>query len=227
MKNDLQKKFLILFILIVVLVLCAGIINSFILEIIFKPLIVISLVVYLFIEEGHKRKAVTFAIGGLLLSLVGDVLLIFQGEGPLFFIGGLISFLMAHILYIFYYFRSSEIVAEKKLKNKFVFILLILIYGIIFCLLLNDRLGALKVPVFLYTTVLLSMNIFALNRYGKVNDKSFKLIMIGALCFALSDSLLAINKFLLPIPLAGVWIIATYATAQYLITQGVLRSPSP
>ena len=222
MKNKMQKKFVVLFIFIVAFVLFANAIHSFILDIIFKPLIVISLLVYLFIQEGQKVKAVNFAIGGLLLSLIGDVLLIFQEQNSLFFMGGLISFLIAHILYIFYYLKSSDRVASKKLENKTIFVLLILIYGIVFCLLLNDHLGPLKVPVFIYTTVLLSMNIFAINRYGKVSDQSFKLIMIGALFFASSDSLLAINKFLLPIPIAGVWIIATYAAAQYFITQGVL-----
>lgn len=222
MKNSLQKYFIVLFIVIVAFVFLAGSLQSFILEIIFKPLIVISLLVYLFLQEGQKEKAVTFAIGGLIFSLIGDVLLIFQAQGSLFFMGGLIAFLIAHILYIFYYFRSSDAIASKKLKNSTIFVLFFLIYGIVFCFLLNDHLGALKVPVFVYTTILISMNIFALNRYGKVNDKSFKLIVIGALFFASSDSLLAINKFLLPIPFAGIWIIATYATAQYFITQGVL-----
>lgn len=222
MKNFLKNNFLVLFMIIVAFVLYANSIQSLTLDILFKPLIVISLLLYLVIENGHKEKAVGFAIAGLLLSLVGDVLLIFQGQHPLFFIGGLVSFLVAHVSYIFYYIRSSDTVAVKKLNNKTFFILLMAIYGIAFCVLLYPDLGALKVPVFLYTTVLIGMNIFALNRYGKVNDKSFKLIMIGALCFALSDSLLAINKFLLPVPLAGVWILASYAAAQYFITQGIL-----
>ena len=222
MKNFLIKNFLVVFLIIVAFVLYANSVNSLMLDIIFKPLIVISLLVYLFIENGHKQKAVTFAIAGLLLSLVGDVLLIFQGQHPLFFIGGLVSFLIAHVCYIFYYLRSSDTVAVKKLNNKTIFIMLIIIYGIVFFVLLYPKLEALKVPVFLYTTILVVMNIFAFNRYGKVNYKSFKLIMIGALCFTLSDSLLAINKFLLPLPLAGVWILASYGAAQYFITQGVL-----
>lgn len=222
MKNFIKKYFIPLFILIAALVLYAGSTHNFILEIIFKPLIVISLLVYLFIQEGHKEKVVGYAISGLVLSLLGDVLLIFQGQKALFFIGGLVSFLLAHVSYILYYLRSSDTIAVKKINNKIIFVLLMIIYGVVFYLLLYNNLGELKVPVFVYTGVLIGMNIFALNRYGKVNDKSFKLIMIGAVCFALSDSLLALNKFLLPIPLAGVWIMATYAAAQYFITQGVL-----
>ena len=70
----------------------------------------------------------------------------------------------------------------------------------------------------------MGMSIFAINRYGKVNDKSFKLILVGAILFTMSDSLLALNKFLQPIPLAGVWIMASYAAAQYYITKGVLAN---
>ena len=222
MTGFLKKYFVVLFLIIVALVLFASSTNNFILEIIFKPLIVISLLIYLFIKNGHKEKAVSFAISGLLLSLLGDVFLIFQDQHALFFIGGLVSFLLAHISYIIYYWRSSGSITQKKLNNKTFVILVMMLYGTIFYLLLYNNLGGLKVPVFVYTTVLISMNIFALNRFGKVNDKSFQLIMIGAICFALSDSLLALNKFLIPLPLAGVWILATYAAAQYFITQGVL-----
>lgn len=222
MKNFLIKNFPVLFLLIVALVLYANSTHNIMLDILFKPLIVISLLAYLFIQGGQKGKAALFAVSGLLLSLAGDVLLIFQGENPLFFIGGLVSFLLAHVSYIYYYFRSSGSVAVKKLKYKAIFIFMLLSYGFVFCLLLYNNLGDLKVPVFVYTAVLIGMNIFALNRYGKVNDTSFVLIMTGALCFALSDSLLAINKFLLPIPLAGIWIMTTYAAAQFFIVQGVL-----
>ena len=222
MKTFIKKNFILFFLFIVAFVLYASGTNSFMLEIIFKPLIIISLLIYLFVQGGQQEKAVNFAIGGLLLSLFGDVFLLFQEQGPLFFIAGLISFLLAHISYIFYYLRSSESSAVKKLKYKTVFILLMVLYGIVFYFLLFTDLGGLKIPVFVYTTVLISMNIFALNRYGKVEENSFKLIMTGAVSFAISDSLLAVNKFLLPIPIAGVWILATYAAAQYFIIQGVL-----
>lgn len=222
MKMILKNNFTLLFLFIVAFVLYANSTHSFLLTLIFKPLLVISLLFYLFMEDGHKEKSIIFAISGLLLSLAGDVLLIFQEQNSLFFIGGLISFLLAHLSYIFYYVRSSDSINVKKLKNKTIFILSMVVYGIILYALIYNNLGSLKAPVLVYTVVLISMNIFAINRYGKVNNESFKLIMIGALYFTLSDSLLAINKFLLPIPLAGGWIMITYSAAQYFITKGVL-----
>ncbi len=227
MKKFLQDKFIFIFLLIVALVLYANAINSLILDIIFKPLIVISLLVYLFAKNGQKGKFAIFAIGGLLFSLMGDVLLIFQIHNTLFFMGGLIAFLIAHLLYIGYYIRSAQITSDKNLNGKLIFFLLMLGYGAAFYMLLYNNLGELKVPVLIYTLVLISMNIFALNRYGKVNGKSFRLIMTGALFFTSSDSLLALNKFFIPIPFAGVWILATYAIAQYFIVEGVNTSPLP
>lgn len=223
MKQILQRNFIFIFLLIITFVLYANYTDNFMLNIVFKPLIVISLLAYLFANDEHKGKAVGFAVGGLLLSLAGDILLIFQDQNALFFIGGLIAFLIAHVLYILYYLRSVGTGIVKKQNGKAVFIITIILYGAVFYAALFNHLGPLKVPVLFYTLVLVSMNIFALNRYGKVNDKSFNLIMAGAMCFTLSDSLLALNKFLIPIPLAGVWIIATYGAAQYLITQGILN----
>lgn len=48
-------------------------------------------------------------------------------------------------------------------------------------------------------------------------------VAIGAVLFILSDSAIAVDKFLQPIP-AATWIImTTYAAAQYLIVTGVVE----
>ncbi len=222
MKKFIQSNFIFLFLIIVSLALYSSNVNDFTLHLFFKPLIVISLLVYFFIKNGQKESATNYLICGLLFSLIGDVLLIFEQQNAWFFIGGLITFLTAHLFYIIYYLRSAKSVSIIKLKNKSIFTLLLLVYGIIFYFLLYNNLGELRVPVFIYTAVLIAMNIFALNRFGKVNNKSFNFIMVGALFFALSDSLLAVNKFLSPIPLAKICILGSYAAAQYFITIGSL-----
>lgn len=223
MKNFIKSNFLPIFLVIAAAVLYVHFTNNFILEVIFKPLIVISLVVYIAIHPLEKIKALVFAVSGLLFSLLGDVLLLFQKNDSLFFVLGLVAFLVAHLFYIIYYLRSTDVaITSKKLKTKPIIVLAILAFGTLLFTLLFNNLGGLKIPVFAYTAVLISMNLFALNRYGKVSDESFKLIMIGAIFFTLSDSMLAVNKFLLPIPIAKIWILGTYAAAQYFITKGVL-----
>ena len=50
--------------------------------------------------------------------------------------------------------------------------------------------------------------------------------LAGAGVFMLSDSLIAINKFLQPVPLAPLWILASYYAAQTLIVHNVCRTQS-
>jgi uncharacterized membrane protein YhhN len=45
---------------------------------------------------------------------------------------------------------------------------------------------------------------------------------VGAGFFMLSDTLLALNKFVTPLPLAPLWVLATYYAAQVLIVRGLL-----
>lgn len=222
MRQKNSSIFLVVFVLILAGVFCAGITGRIALEVAFKPLIVISLLVWLFMNGAHSSKSAPIAVGGLVLSLVGDVLLIFQSKNGLFFIGGLISFLLAHILYIVYYLRSAGKEKVKVLKGSIFIYALILIYGVGFYGLLFNSLGDLKLPVVVYTLALVSMNIAAFSRYGKVDDSSFQQIVLGALLFTSSDSLLALNKFFIPLPLAGVWIMSTYAFAQYFIVKGII-----
>jgi uncharacterized membrane protein YhhN len=45
----------------------------------------------------------------------------------------------------------------------------------------------------------------------------------GATLFMISDSLIAINRFLEPLPRVGIWVMITYIAAQYLILTGLLK----
>ena len=47
----------------------------------------------------------------------------------------------------------------------------------------------------------------------------------GALCFLLSDALLAIDRFVSPLAWSALGVLATYYIAQYLIVTGLLREP--
>jgi len=80
-----------------------------------------------------------------------------------------------------------------------------------------------KVPVILYMVIILLMLLSALNRYGKVNGLSYILVVIGAMLFVISDSLIAITKFHMNINFGGIVIMITYVAGQYLIALGCLR----
>src|SRR3982751_2249771 len=67
-----------------------------------KPLIVLSLLAYLLNNSaGKKYVAVKILVAAaLVFSIGGDVLLLFEPRSSLFFITGLVSFLIAHVFYI-------------------------------------------------------------------------------------------------------------------------------
>jgi len=50
-----------------------------------------------------------------------------------------------------------------------------------------------------------------------LGDGAAGCVALGACIFMASDSLIAVNKFLAPIPLASFWILLTYFAAQLLI----------
>jgi uncharacterized membrane protein YhhN len=49
------------------------------------------------------------------------------------------------------------------------------------------------------------------------------MVSAGAILFALSDGMIAVNKFAFEIPGQQILIMSTYITAQYLIVQGLLK----
>lgn len=187
-----------------------------------KPLIVISLMVWLYSSTNLKGRFHKRIFTGLIFALAGDVLLMLQAGRPMFFIYGLIAFLLCHIFYI----RAFTLDHRSNPKHRTPYFLWIVGVFAIFCsglfFYLQPKLGAMQFPVLMYAIIITVMALMAVNRYGKVNIFSFKLILYGALFFLLSDSVLAINKFTQTIPQAGVLIMATYMIAQYLIVYGTV-----
>jgi len=187
-----------------------------------KPLIVISLMVWLYSSTNLKGRFHKRIFTGLIFALAGDVLLMLETGRPMFFIYGLIAFLLCHIFYI----RAFTLDHRSNPKHRTPYFLWIVGVFAIFCsglfFYLQPKLGAMQFPVLMYAIIITVMALMAVNRYGKVNIFSFKLILYGALFFLLSDIVLAINKFTQTIPQAGVLIIATYMIAQYLVVYGTV-----
>lgn len=184
-----------------------------------KPLLVVVLAIY-YLLASSKRN-VLFLVA-LFFCWLGDVLLMFQGD-EMFFIAGLVSFLTGHVLYIICYRKfvrsGSGLTGPQRIR----FALPLVLAGTGLVTVLFPHLGALQIPVMVYALVITLMAIQALFRYGYTNAKSFILVFAGAISFMISDSLLAINKFMQPLPLAGLAIMFTYILAQYLIVEGVLQ----
>ena len=161
-------------------------------------------------------------LAALFCSWMGDVLLLFEQKDAMFFIAGLSAFLLAHLLYIRYFLKvpgnSPSLLRLHPWMGA-----LVVAYGVSLMNILWPRLGDMKLPVALYAVVICTMMICSLHAYTRSGQPSGTLYVSGALLFALSDSLLAINKFYAPFSHAGAAIMLTYCAAQYCIISGVIR----
>jgi uncharacterized membrane protein YhhN len=109
------------------------------------------------------------------------------------------------------------------LKKKILLVLPVLLYGAVLVYFLSPGLGAMRIPVLVYATVILTMLCGAINRYWKVNRESFWIVLAGAGLFVLSDSGIAISRFIQPFSGSSVFIMTTYAVAQYMIVVGYMK----
>lgn len=194
-----------------------------------KSMIIPSLMVYYHRQvTGNYSLLHRLIMAGLFFSWIGDVCLELNIERlnlPLsqdpFFTFGLASFLITHLFYIAAFILPSgrNLIFSKRIYQT----LLVVLYGAVILYYLYRNLGDMKIPVIAYTFVILIMLLAALNRYGKVNGLSYILVVIGALLFVLSDSLIAITRYYSKIDFGGIMIMISYVAAQYLIVLGCLK----
>jgi uncharacterized membrane protein YhhN len=84
--------------------------------------------------------------------------------------------------------------------------------------LLSPHLGELNTPVFAYLVVIGLMGLLATQ-----SEMPLKWAVLGAFVFILSDSLIAIDRFLQPLPLSSYLVMITYYCAQWMLIQGALN----
>ena len=208
---------LLVFVLAMVVQLLAQVYDWSTISMASKPVLMPSLIAYFFFSVSVKDKMAYYVVLGLFCSWLGDVFLMFQNINSLYFILGLLSFLTAHILYTIIFRKTNKDFKPRPFTHATGF--LMVIYGVLLLFLLWPGLGALKIPVILYTAIILAMAVSALFR--KADGSS--LVLIGAFLFVASDSLLALNKFSDPFFGASFWIMSTYILAQFLITTGMIN----
>ncbi|MCJ7466640.1 MAG: lysoplasmalogenase [Maribacter sp.] len=226
MGTEITKKiaptryFSFLYLILVVLDLLVTSFDATSLRMATKPMILLSLLLYFAIVGWRlQKRTYVFMLFALFSSWVGDVMLLFDHASGLYFILGLLSFLIAHCCYILVFLRKWHPTPPPYFS---LVALLLMVYGSTLFYILKDGIGTLSTPVAIYVVGILFMAVTAFRRLGSVGTRSFYLVFCGALFFIASDSLLAINKFLMPLPWTSVFVMATYATAQYLIVRGIL-----
>ncbi len=193
------------------------------LRIITKPLITLVLFMGMVILKqnfGRFRRRIMI---GLIFALIGDVLLMLDGEEPLYFIFGLVAFLICHLFYISAFNLDMQSAPNRKNKYFVISSIILALFCGGFFMYLRPYLGELQIPVLFYCFVITIMVMLSVGRWGKIENSGARMITIGALFFLMSDGFLAYNKFVVPIENSGVIIMSTYMLAQYFIVMGTMN----
>lgn len=193
-----------------------------------KPLLM-PILILLFLANASKvlNKEKLFLTLALVFSLAGDVFLMFQLDE--LFVFGLASFLIGHLAYVLS-FNGRIKEAALPLGTKLVLAIPFVGFVIGFLIFLfpyitaNPETAPLFGPVAVYASVISLMGYTALLRKNAVSGTGFLYVFAGALLFIFSDSCIALNKFVAEFDAARFLIMATYGTAQYIITVGTLQS---
>lgn len=174
-------------------------------------------------DGGRSGQAMRRAVlAGLVLSLLGDVALLWPREG---FLPGLVAFLLAHLAYLVAFTRGGIALAVRRGP----FALYALVAAAVLWRLWPGVPQALRGPVIAYVLCLAAMAAQAAARWlvlaegSTVQARLARRGALGGALFLLSDALLATNRFAGPLPLAPLWVLASYWAAQWLIASALPR----
>jgi uncharacterized membrane protein YhhN len=177
-----------------------------------KPLALLVLMLAAW-QASAGMKGRTWLMAALALSLAGDVLLMGQGM----FVYGLAAFLLAHLSYLQLLRQDAPWLSSRRAM-----VIAISVAAVVFVGLDQNGLPSeLRVPVAAYVLVIATMAAQAWGRAQHLGTAASVWVAWGSVSFMLSDTLLAIDKFVSPLPYAGLWVLATYYLAQGLILRGV------
>lgn len=173
-----------------------------------KPLTMVLIIALAFGYQGHDHdNAHAWVLIGLLLSLVGDVFLMLPSHR---FMQGLAAFFVAHLCYIVGFSQGP------LLLNLVDGLLLLLVAGAFFGL-LWARLGEMRVPVFCYVVIIITMVWVAAGAWHASLTAGAASALVGAFMFLLSDAILAFDRFYRSFYHARAWVMSSYFAAQFLI----------
>jgi uncharacterized membrane protein YhhN len=186
----------------------------------------------IYLSASREGTVNPLVVVGLLFSFAGDLLLSFTGE--IFFLLGMFAFICTHICNLVFFIKLQKGNSVTKPAffgtNNYIYMLLMIILmvrlGTYVISTLGDKPGNLLVPIGIYILIISAMAVAAAGtiRNPFIEKTAARFFIPGAILFALSDSILAMNKFLWHEPWADIAVMATYGVAQFLLVKGFTRT---
>jgi len=178
------------------------------LQLIFKPLIMPSLIL-LYVVRVKSRNY--WYVAAMFFSFLGDVLLLDKNN---MFLYGIAAFLITQLLYVLIIAKDLP---RSDFKTKALALLPFLFFFTGLISILKDGLGEFLIPVIIYGLAISIFGFVSLLNYLLKKDRASLTLLIGAILFILSDSMIALHKFYEPQAIYPSAIMITYIAAQFLI----------
>lgn len=178
-----------------------------------KPLLSSLFVVLAFLQMQENSTYNHLILTGLILSLVGDICLIFFFHKKVF-TAGLVAFLAGHVMYTMAFSGLGE-VGELMITVGVIFILI----SIIIFMRLNSHLGNMKGPILAYIIIITAMVVGAgsLWNHSALDITGRSLVLVGGILFYASDIFVARHRFVQKEFLNRAIGLPLYYTAQFMI----------
>jgi uncharacterized membrane protein YhhN len=154
----------------------------------------------------------TFIVAGLSASLLGDIFMMLRKKR---FTEGLACFLVAHGLYI------AAFLATMRPRVELPTALPLIFYAMIMMRVLFPHAGRIKAPLAVYIMAITIMAALGMDRFIRMGGTPAFEAFAGAVLFMVSDSILAVNRFVRKVPAAQPLILGTYFLAQWLFAMSV------
>ncbi|MGZ4654655.1 MAG: lysoplasmalogenase [Oryzihumus sp.] len=182
-------------------------------ETVAKPLVMVLLAALALALGAGGTGTGRWLLAAIALGCIGDVALLRDNEAR--FLGGLAAFLLGHLAYVAA-FASLGLDPRWALAGAAVVLLDLATAGrrILVSVARQDR--TLGGAVAAYMLVIAAMTVTA---WGTGRP----LVALGAVVFVVSDTVLALDRFVRPRPGSRVLVMVTYHVGQLLMVLGVLR----
>ena len=204
----MTKNLTILFFVVAISDVIGIIFNITWLQIVSKPLIIVTLIVLYYFSAEQRNNWYLLA---LFFSFLGDVFLL---DKTGYFLLGIGSFLITQIIFI------KLIISQlRKVRVHHIIITLLpfVVYFTVLISTIKENLTEFFIPVVIYGITISFFGMVSLLNYFINKSKRSVVLLIGAVLFIASDSMIALNKFHEPRIIYPVAIMITYIFAQYLI----------
>lgn len=188
-----------------------------------KPLLMPLLALWLIAYWRSRGSAsplpleLRWLLVGLGFAWLGDLFLMASGDG--FFIAGIGAFLLMQICYIVAFTRVEGPGLVRAWK---IALIPYVLAWLGLNALVSSGVGSLRIPVLIYSVVLITMAVAALDLVIRVPQDKGRRVAIGAAVFVVSDAMIALTAFGPLSESAGLsaFVMATYIVAQAMIVTG-------